>query len=365
MRLSYSFFIIFHLLLLFSCSKSEQINSDQSYTIEIKDGVKLVHNHSPLWGEEPKVALELIRTYGSLDEQDENFQFYRLRGVARDSTGNLFILDGGNYRIQKFDENGNFLRTIGRRGQGPSEFSIPRSLEIDSQGNLYVADGTVGGLVIVLDNSGKEIRRIRTEGIKIDHFRISLSGMIGLPMIETMDVTTPIAGLYDNNFKNMVRIGEKIDLGEEEKSAYFNSAAIAFDYEEHIYLSFITQNRIDKYTLDGTLLWQSDRPLPVEPGTRKVGDEERPVTVATMVNIDYKNRIWVSTVNKPPSGVKTEDEQDESNDKWVFHILDKEGIFLGTLPTKYNITSCRIFGDRLYIIDSENLSVMEYQIVEK
>ena len=36
-------------------------------------------------------------------------QFSSPRGVAVDSSGNIYVADTGNNRIQKFDENGNFL----------------------------------------------------------------------------------------------------------------------------------------------------------------------------------------------------------------------------------------------------------------
>jgi hypothetical protein len=41
-------------------------------------------------------------------------------------------------RVQKFDKNGKFLLTIGRRGQGPGEFQTFNGFFIDSGNNLYV-----------------------------------------------------------------------------------------------------------------------------------------------------------------------------------------------------------------------------------
>ena len=39
-----------------------------------------------------------------------------------------------------FDQNGKFLRIIGKTGTGPGEFRTPHALEFDSQGRLIVAD---------------------------------------------------------------------------------------------------------------------------------------------------------------------------------------------------------------------------------
>ena len=53
--------------------------------------------------------------------------------VAVDKAGNIYILDSGNARIQKFGPDGKYLATIGRKGQGPGEFILPDGLDIDKR----------------------------------------------------------------------------------------------------------------------------------------------------------------------------------------------------------------------------------------
>jgi tripartite motif-containing protein 71 len=52
----------------------------------------------------------------------------------------MYLSDMGNFRIQKFDSNGNFITKWGTEGEGESEFKIPEGIAIDSSGNVYVAD---------------------------------------------------------------------------------------------------------------------------------------------------------------------------------------------------------------------------------
>ena len=111
---------------------------DNTYTIEIKEGVNYVHNLAPAWGDTLKIALEFVQKIGELDMEDENFQLYRPRDIVRDADENIYVLDAGNYRIQKYDKNGKYMATIGRKGEGPGEFLFPNSIAIDSKGNLYV-----------------------------------------------------------------------------------------------------------------------------------------------------------------------------------------------------------------------------------
>jgi DNA-binding beta-propeller fold protein YncE len=85
---------------------------------------------------------------GSANGQFSSFN--RQQDVAVDSkTGNVYVTDPGNYRIQKFDSNGTFITTWGSHGSANGQFSCPSSascpttmnVAVDSKtGNVYVAD---------------------------------------------------------------------------------------------------------------------------------------------------------------------------------------------------------------------------------
>jgi DNA-binding beta-propeller fold protein YncE len=68
-------------------------------------------------------------------------------GMALDPHGNLYVVDGKNDRIQKFDPNGQFLAMWGSQGTGDGQFNFATSdgealgdLTVDGQGNIFVAD---------------------------------------------------------------------------------------------------------------------------------------------------------------------------------------------------------------------------------
>ena len=62
------------------------------------------------------------------------------RGVATDSSDNVYVVDSGNNRIQKFDPDGNFITKWGSAGSGDGQFSEPVGVATDSFGNVFVAD---------------------------------------------------------------------------------------------------------------------------------------------------------------------------------------------------------------------------------
>lgn len=68
-------------------------------------------------------------------------EFNAPRGLALDSSGNIFVADSKNHRIQVFQQSdAKLLRTIGYRGNFDGEFEGPCDLAIDADGNLIVVD---------------------------------------------------------------------------------------------------------------------------------------------------------------------------------------------------------------------------------
>jgi tripartite motif-containing protein 71 len=73
-------------------------------------------------------------------------KFSRPTVLAQDEQGNLYVVDGGNHWIQKFDCNGQFLMKLGSRGSGEGQFVFHDrgghfgAVTADRQGHIYVAD---------------------------------------------------------------------------------------------------------------------------------------------------------------------------------------------------------------------------------
>lgn len=374
MRLKLTLFI-FVLIIAFviNCSKS-----NETYTIEIKDDVSYVHNNAPAWGDTLKVGLEFVQKIGVLEGKDENYWLYKPNGVVVDRENNIYILDSGNYRIQKFDPIGSYLATIGRQGQGPSEFERPNCINIGSEDTLYVGDYG-GNHVITLSPNGKEIRRIKIPFV-FDYFlRMRSGNMLMIADLgkklesENIIEDTRLVSMLDENGNTVREFGKLNDYGNHLFNYLGNYFMMALDTDENIYISFFNQNRIEKYSSDGEILFRADRPLSYELSHKLEKQEVKAndvivgymdyaefTDVSLMIDVDYKNRIWVQTYKK------LKEEDDKPVDYFEFEIFDNDGILLGKLPIPQNFEIMRILKDRLYLIDSkEEMCVYEYKIVEK
>jgi hypothetical protein len=140
MRLKFVLISLFIIFLFFSCSKERKAEKPEwQGKIDDENGVKVVKNpEEPLYGE---IVFDLEEDLSIGNDSDENYMFYRPGGIATDSQGNIYIVDGGNNRIQKFRRDGQYLQTIGRKGQGPGEFESPYDIWLDSEENIYVSEG--------------------------------------------------------------------------------------------------------------------------------------------------------------------------------------------------------------------------------
>ena len=88
--------------------------------------------------------------------------FLKPKDLVFSTTGELYVLDYGNKRIQVFDEQGQYLREIGG-SIDDVRFVNPIDIAMDEKDYLYVADRGRHA-VIILDQKGKEVLSFGSNG---------------------------------------------------------------------------------------------------------------------------------------------------------------------------------------------------------
>jgi len=75
-------------------------------------------------------------------------EFNLPRDVAVGANGQIYVVDGGNFRVQVFDRTGKFINSFGSVGKQLGNFARPKEVATDSAGNVYVVDAAFGNFQI-------------------------------------------------------------------------------------------------------------------------------------------------------------------------------------------------------------------------
>ena len=97
-------------------------------------------------------------------------QFNAPRDAKTSHAGEIFVSDGGNFRIQVFSHEGKFLRMFGEKGTGPGQFLRAHALDFSPDGRLYVVD-VDNNRVSVFEPSGKLLFAFGKKGVRTGEFR--------------------------------------------------------------------------------------------------------------------------------------------------------------------------------------------------
>jgi DNA-binding beta-propeller fold protein YncE len=236
-------------------------------------------------------------------------QFYYTEGIDIDSSGNVYVAEQGNDRVQKFDSNGNFIAKWGGLGKKDGQFDVAYALAIDSNDCVYVSDS--------------------------DNCRIQK---------------------FDSNGNFIVKWGS---YGK--KDGQFSSPhAIAVDSSDNIYVTEETNHRIQKFDSNGNFIakwgsfcsieehsgWNEDSPGAIEPGD---GQFNHPIGII----IDRTGFVYVA--DHMNHRIQKFDSNGNFIAKWGSYGK-KDGQF--NRPHGITVDG----SDRLYITDSLNARIQKFSI---
>ncbi len=340
--------------------------------IEIKNGVRYIQNEGKgLWAEKKNVKIEFIGTLGDLEGENENYMFFLPKKITDDRDGNIYVLDSGNHRVQKFDKNLKYVCTIGRNGQGPGEFLTPDNIDVDLNGNINIFD--YGNIRIqTFSPDGEYLGGTRVKETNFFFRYLSTSEIllknpaIGRYRAEKDDV--PLFYVLNSDLKRKRKIGQSTYYpGFHRRFPGINNFTYSIDDLDNIYLSYYGQNRIEKYSYDGKLIFSMNRPVSKE---LNWGSRKPPFTPNKTIGIDTdsEGRIWVLTYRKDINkkdragiGLRTENgitsyyvwgnPEIKEADNYCLELFNSEGILLKVFLLNHWATNLKIIQNKIYIID--------------
>jgi hypothetical protein len=127
-----------------------------------KDGVKTIT--SPEYPRDGRFIAKLTAEMSCGEEaKPEMAMLNKPLDLRVDDQGRVYVMDWGDVHIKVYDGQGRFLRTIGRKGQGPGEFDMPAFFDLMIGGKVCVLDGRQRRITI-LTNEGEYISGFRFDG---------------------------------------------------------------------------------------------------------------------------------------------------------------------------------------------------------
>ncbi|WP_455202985.1 6-bladed beta-propeller [Kaarinaea lacus] len=92
------------------------------------------------------ISGDLIQTIGTRGKEQGQFNLPLQAETAPDGT--VYVVDGGNFRVQAFNPDGTFKLAFGAIGRKSGQFSRPKGIGVGPDGNVYVTDANFANFQI-------------------------------------------------------------------------------------------------------------------------------------------------------------------------------------------------------------------------
>lgn len=103
-------------------------------------------------------------------------QFNHPQWIDVDSNNNVYVVDLGNNRVEKFDVNGNYILQWGAMGNSQGQFNGISGMAVDGKGHVYVADNG-NHRIEKFDGTGKYIMQWGGGGSSLGKYGVPINGL--------------------------------------------------------------------------------------------------------------------------------------------------------------------------------------------
>ena len=347
-------------------------------------GIQIVVNRVPTWkaGDEWKITADPTFIIGGATDDRPDRIFHEINSAFRLSNGTTFVVDHSDQHVRIFDSAGKLIRTAGRAGDGPGEFStIWRTFRL--AGDTIVVTGERRD-VTWLTGSGDLVRGFSPADVYSTAFAMFIDGgIVAVPLKAGPGMRAPTpaemsgrgskAKAYYSTYHIADRDGKSVhDLGRFE---YSKRTGGAFELlygarlyqvaRERYYLGYGEEYSIKVFDRKGKLAKMVRREVPVVPVSKEeeeyareirrqrtpkggVAEEELPFLEPSVhhpffseILVDGAEHLWVREYRKHEDGIDRSIPQPrEGGQPQRFNIFDPDGHWLGSVeaPNQLQIT---------------------------
>lgn len=358
---------LFLVFTFFSCNSQK---AEWQGSIEEVDGVMVVKNPiEPIYTAEA-FDLEEELVIGEAEGREE-YMFQSIFAVAASDIGDIYVLDYKAQHVKVYSSEGEYLRTIGRPGQGPGELFLPRSLVYTSQDEVVVgnmnnityfntegdyiksipltkasiltvsidSDGNIFGLGIVRDKGVYDLKKYDPELNELFSY-----GTSPLPSVEMR--RTGKRNVFFTSLRWDIINGNQIVCGYPKEGYIIKTYDSSANLVRRIEKEF-TQIEITKKDLEEVL---AEYP----PELRENATAPKYFPPYQILRADDERRVYVMT-----------NERTTNKEKYYYDIFDAEGRYILKIPL---MTRFRIIKNKLYAIEEDEDGfqyLMRYKVTWK
>lgn len=326
------------IFLTISCSEE----SNYPVRTEIVDGVKIITN--PEFPRDGQVTYQLEEELSIGEEEvDENYMFNQPRSVKAAEDGSIYVLDGRDICIKVYDREGKYLRTIGRQGQGPGEFSSGSLyFDIGSDEKIYIMDCR-NSCVIIMDKDGAFIHSFRLPGRLFGEMETDKNNFIYFERkFRDEEARKTSIHRYNSTGDEILNYGtfkivQPVIQRRTKTSISSTVSRIAattvwtVDQEGKLYAGYGDKYQISVYNPNGSLSFKFGRDYPPIANKNYDGTPLRPkyIGVFNVITRHWffgeNGNLWIETPSK------------EDIEEIVYDIFSPKGIYLKRTHLKYRI----------------------------
>jgi RHS repeat-associated protein len=191
-----------------------------------------------------------LAAYGKYGNSKTELQFEQPIGIAiNQSTGNIYVGDADNNRVDELSSSGTLIRTFGEVGSGNGQFEEAEGVAIDSKGNVWVTD-----------YGNNRVQEFTESGTYVAQFGEKGSGNGQFSGPNAITISGGNIYVSDNNNGRVEEFNEKREFVRSIGSKGSGNGqldypgSIGVDSSGNIYVSDEGNSRIEEFTGSGTFL---------------------------------------------------------------------------------------------------------------
>jgi len=357
--------VILSIIILFiSCSQEK---TEWKGTIAEVDGVTVVKNpKEPMYAENVFVLEEEL-SIGEA-EGNEEYMFSQIRDIAVDEEERIYVLEIKESHIKVFDKNGSYLRTIGKKGQGPGEIGMPSFMSITKQNEVLVEDPMNRRLTYYSLN-GDFLRSTSTAKMTIAQTKIDSFGNI-LGVVLNIEKKAFEIRKFDPDFNNYICSfgAESISRDNRAYNPFKSPMRWAVSSDNSVVCGFPAKYELQVFNPEGKIIRKIIKEYdPVEITQEEIEEAKKVVPPGRRLEIPKYHNSFVrfSLTDEERIFVQTR-ERTGDHERYYYDIFDHDGRYIAKVPLKMRPRIWR--KNKLYTIEEDEDGyqyVKRYQVYWK